>query len=169
MHYTISPSPYSSPIQGEETFLDCHALAPSLRSGFQLTAMIVKKRACNNPSCHCEECEIPRFTRNRLRNLIALTSLRSTLSFCSATLQGRAHEAKASHYISELCSVILPFDFWVLLSWDCRASLAMTIEKGAMTQRNTAIPTVCGQEHKSLPQPERQARHSQCRLCRLWA
>jgi hypothetical protein len=33
-----------------------------------------------------------------------LLSLRRMPPFCSATLQGRAHEAKASHYISEqLC------------------------------------------------------------------
>jgi len=57
-----------------------------------------------HPFCHCEE-------RQRRSNLVALTLLRGTLSFCSATLQGRAHEAKASHYISKLCSVILHFDF----------------------------------------------------------
>jgi len=88
-------------------------------------AMTGKKRlVMTYPFCHCEERQrlrgvaeanseqqIPHFIRNKLRNLIALTSLRSTLFFCSATLQGRAHEAKASHYISKLCSVILPFDF----------------------------------------------------------
>jgi hypothetical protein len=31
--------------------------------------------------------------------------------YCSTTLQGRAHEAKASHYIFKLWSVILPFNF----------------------------------------------------------
>ena len=86
--------------------------------------MTIKREPATTPSCHCEERQrlrgvaeanseqqIPHFIRNKLRNLIALTSLRSTLFFCSATLQGRAHEAKASHYISKLCSVILPFDF----------------------------------------------------------
>jgi len=56
---------------------DCRALAPSLGSGLWLTAMTKKERN-----------DTP-------------LSLRDTSPFCSATLQGRAHEAKASHYISK--------------------------------------------------------------------
>ena len=71
--------------------------------------------------CHCEarECRSNLYPTGiatpSARNDTLLLSLRGTPSFCSATLQGRAvrkvHEAKASHYIFKLCSVILPFDF----------------------------------------------------------
>ena len=124
--------------------ISCHSISVQHRGGHICCSYLRLPRYARNDRegshcearplfCHCEARHAEAIPRSnpKLKALnskqILILISKFKIQFSSLQLSAFSYWLTADYWLLfNFCSVILPFDFWVLLLWACHAPLAMT-------------------------------------------